>query len=433
MAAPYGGRVHRPDEPTPALTPVPAPAGPAAEGAGRPARRTRWSLLLVGVLLLGANLRSAITAVGPVLGRIQAEAGLSGAEASLLVCLPLLAFAGVSPFAPRLAERFGLERTLGWALLVLAVGIVARSVPGPAMLWLGTLGVGAAIALMNVLIPSVVKRDHPRRIGPMTGLYQAVSSITAALASGLVVPVADVVPSGWRLALGLGAGVALIGVALFLPYLLPTRRARAAAAGPVPAAERARLPLWSATAWQVTAFMGLQSTFFYVMVTWLPAIQVGHGAGEVRAGWYHFGFLALALIGTVTAASLLPRTRDQRRLGAGITAVGVVGVLGLLLAPQLSLLWALAAGFCSGGAIVIAMALFGLRTANHHEAAGLSSMAQSVGYLFAAAGPVLVGALRDATGGWTVPLLATLAVLLLQGTAILFAGRGVLVPARPRP
>jgi CP family cyanate transporter-like MFS transporter len=160
---------------------------------------------------------------------------------------------------------------------------------------------------------------------------------------------------------------------------------------------------------------------------------VGNGAGEVRAGWYHFGFLALALAGTLTAASLLPRTRDQRRLGAGITAVGVVSVLGLLLAPQLSLLWALMAGFCSGGAIVIAMALFGLRTANHHEAAGLSSMAQSIGYLFAAAGPLLVGALRDASGGWTVPLLATLAVLLLQGAAILLAGRSVLVPARPRP
>lgn len=391
----------------------------------------RWGLLLVGVLLLGANLRAAITAVGPVLGQIQAETGVSGATVSLLVSLPLIAFAMVSPLAPPLAERFGLERVLGWSLVLLSLGIVVRSIPGTGMPWIGTLAVGAAIAPMNVLIPSLIKRDHPDRIGPMTGLYQTASGVCAALASGLVVPIADLAPTGWRLTLGSLAGLALIGVAVFLPWLLPTARARAAATGPVPATQRARLPLRSAIAWQVTAFMGLQSTFFYVMVAWLPAIQTGNGASEVQAGWYHFGFQTVGLIGTLTTAALLPRTRDQRALGLGSTAAGAVAVLGLLIAPQLSWLWALLAGLCIGSTIVIAMALFGLRTTNHHQAAGLSSMAQSIGYLLAAAGPVAVGALFDATAGWTVPLLCVLTALLLQAIAIFYAGRNLQL--RPHP
>ncbi|GED00209.1 hypothetical protein KVA01_23630 [Kocuria varians] len=196
---------------------------PAARPSTVPAtlgRGPRAGLLLVGVLLLGANLRAGITAVGPVLPQIEHQVGLSAFQASLLVSLPLVAFAVVSPFAPRIAEALGLERTLGCALAVLAVGIVVRSVPGPGLIWVGTLLLGAAIAVLNVLIPSVIKRDWPQRIGPMTGVYQSVTALTAALASGLVVPVADVVPSGWRLALGMWAGLAVIGLAVFLPWIL---------------------------------------------------------------------------------------------------------------------------------------------------------------------------------------------------------------------
>jgi len=423
------------------------------------ARAPRAGLLLVGVLLLGANLRAGITAVGPVLPQIEHEVGLSASQASLLVSLPLVAFAVISPFAPRLAEAFRLERVLGLALVVLAAGIVVRSVPGPGLIWVGTGLLGAAIA---VLIPSLIKRDWPHRIGPMTGVYQAVTALTAALASGVVVPIADVAPSGWRFALGIWAAVAIIGVAVFLPWILGvasrvgsgTAAPRAAAPGPaapdatgpgsptpgsgadddaapaVPPAvtapvarSRARLPLGSALAWQVTVYMGLQSTVYYTMVTWLPTIQISAGATPVQAGWYHFAFQACGLVGTLFAAFMIPRLREQSGLGAVFAASAVIGLLGLLFVPSLSLLWALFIGFCTGGAIVLAMALFGLRTTDYHRAAALSSMAQSVGYLFAALGPVMIGLLKDASGSWTAPLLVMVGVALAQGVFIALAGR----------
>lgn len=399
-------------------------------------RGHRGGLLLVGVLLLGANLRAGITAVGPVLPQIEQRVGLTGFEASLLVSLPLIAFAVISPFAPRLAETLGLERVLGLALAVLALGIVIRSTPGPGFIWIGTVLLGAAIAVMNVLIPALIKRDWPHKIGPMTGVYQAVTALTAALASGVVVPVAQMAPSGWRFALGVWAGVAIIGLVVFLPWILGRRTPAEALPGrsharaehsdsrnTSPAHRRGTLPVKSPLAWQVTAYMGLQSTVYYTMVTWLPAIQMANGASAVEAGWYHFAFLTSGLLGTLLMAAVIPRTRSQSGLGIVFTGFALVGVLGLLLLPGLSLLWALFIGFCTGGAIVLAMALFGLRTVDYHQAAGLSSMAQSVGYLLAAIGPVMIGVLRDVTGSWTLPLLTFLGIIAAQIVFVALAGR----------
>ena len=402
----------------------------------------RAGLLLVGVLLLGANLRAGITAVGPVLPDIEQQGGLTGFEASLLVSLPLIAFAVISPFAPRLAESLGLERVLGLALAVLALGIIIRSTPGPGFIWIGTMLLGAAIAVMNVLIPALIKRDWPHKIGPMTGVYQSVTALTAALASGVVVPIAQVAPSGWRFALGIWAGTAIIGLAIFLPWIVGRRTPTKTLPGrsdlrddhgalrtTPPARRHAKLPLESALAWQVTAYMGLQSTVYYTMVTWLPAVQVFNGASAVEAGWYHFAFQACGLVGTLFTASMIPRTRSQSGLGILFTSSAVIGVIGLLTMPGLSLLWALFIGFCTGGAIVLAMALFGLRTVDYHQAAGLSSMAQSVGYLLAALGPVMIGVLRDATGTWTIPLLTILGVIIAQGVFVALAGRNRTLPA----
>ena len=405
-------------------------------------RGHRAGLLLVGVLLLGANLRAGITAVGPVLPDIEQQGGLTGFEASLLVSLPLIAFAVISPFAPRLAESLGLERVLGLALAVLALGIIIRSTPGPGFIWIGTVLLGAAIAVMNVLIPALIKRDWPHKIGPMTGVYQSVTALTAALASGVVVPIAQVAPSGWRFALGIWAGTAIIGLAIFLPWIVGRRKPTKDLPGrselrdehgalrtTPPARRHAKLPVGSALAWQVTAYMGLQSTVYYTMVTWLPAVQVFNGASAVEAGWYHFAFQACGLVGTLFTASMIPRTRSQSGLGILFTSSAVIGVIGLLTMPGLSLLWALFIGFCTGGAIVLAMALFGLRTVDYHQAAGLSSMAQSVGYLLAALGPVMIGVLRDATGTWTIPLLTILGVIIAQGVFVALAGRNRTLPA----
>lgn len=395
----------------------------------------RGGLLLVGVLLLGANLRAGIAAVGPVLPEIEEQVGLTASQAGLLVSLPLVAFAAVSPFAPGLSERLGLERVLGLSLAVLAAGIVVRSVPGPGLIWIGTVLLGSAIALMNVLIPALIKRDWPHRIGPMTGAYQAVTALFAALASGVVVPIAGLAPSGWRLGVGVWAGVAVIGFAVLLPWIVARGASEAgvAASGPrdepraplpaPPARRRATLPLGSALAWQVTAYMGFQSAVYYTMVTWLPTLQVAGGASAVAAGWYLFAFQLCGLLGNLTAAAVIPRTRNQSWVAVGYAGCGFVGVLGLLTLPGAGLLWVLFIGLCTGGAIVLAMALFGLRALDYHQAAGLSSMAQSFGYLIAAGGPLLIGLLHDVSGGWTVPLIALLGSIVGQSVFGALAGR----------
>lgn len=409
---------------------------------GRPQRA---GLLFVGVLLLGANLRAGIAAVGPVLPDVEQQAGLAASQAGLLVSLPLVAFAVVSPFAPWLSERLGLERVLGLALAALAFGIVVRSVPGPGFIWIGTVVLGSAIALMNVLIPALIKRDWPHRIGPMTGVYQAVTALFAALASGVVVPIAGVAPSGWRLAIGIWAALAIIGFAVLLPWIVarrpPEPTPEPAAAGSSsrdehgalpttpPARRHAALPLRSALAWQVTIYMGFQSTVYYTIVAWLPTIQVAGGTSGVAAGWYLFAFQLCGLLGNLTAASVIPRTRSQSWLGVGYAGCGFVGVLGLLTLPGAVLLWILLIGLCAGGAIVLAMALFGLRAVDYHQAAGLSSMAQSIGYLIAAGGPLAIGLLHDATGDWAVPLIALLGVTVVQGIFIALSGRNRTLPA----
>ncbi|WP_449282233.1 MFS transporter [Leucobacter sp.] len=388
------------------------------------------ALVLAGLLLVAGNLRAAITTVGPVLNSIVQDLGLTSIEASALVSLPLIAFAVVSPFAPGAARRLGLERTIGLSLLLLAVGLVVRSTPPVALLWTGTVMLGVAIAVLNVLLPALVKRDFPQRIGQITGAYSAVQSIFAAIAAGIAVPIAGLTALGWRLPLGMWAGLALIALGVLAPQL--RRRAIApigprvsvdpavpAAAPPAPASPAVpalRSPWGSLLAWQVTVFMGLQSVVFYVLITWLPAIETSAGISEAAAGGHQFLLNACGILGSLTCSALIARLRDQRMPGVLIPLMMLVGTAGILLAPQAAALWACIAGFAGGASIVLALSLFGLRTEHHSQAAALSGMAQCVGYLLAAAGPVAVGALHDATGSWAPALIVLLVVeLVLMG------------------
>lgn len=184
-----------------------------------PRNALRISLPVLGIILVAANLRAALTTVGPVLSDIQDDLGLTSSAASYLVSLPLLGFAVISPVAPLLARRFGLERIVAIALAVLATGLLLRSTPPDALLWLGTALIGMAIAVLNVVLPAWVKRDFPTSIGQVTGTYAAVQSGVAAIASGVAVPVAGLSALGWRLPLGMWAGLALIALGVLLPML----------------------------------------------------------------------------------------------------------------------------------------------------------------------------------------------------------------------
>jgi len=184
------------------------------------------ALVLAGILLVAGNLRAAITTVGPVLTGIEDDLGISSSVASFLVSLPLLTFAVVSPFVPRLAQRMGLEWIIAVSLVILVAGLVLRSVPQQALLWAGTVLIGVSIAVLNVVLPSWVKRDYPLKIGQVTGAYSAVQSGFAAVAAGVAVPVAGLTSLGWRLPLGMWAGLALITCGVLVPLLRGGARLR---------------------------------------------------------------------------------------------------------------------------------------------------------------------------------------------------------------
>jgi CP family cyanate transporter-like MFS transporter len=179
----------------------------------------RRLLLVIGFLLIAANMRAALTSVGPLLDTIRRDIGLTAGQAGFIGTLPLLTFSAISPQVPRLARRFGIDRMLWLAMAVLIAGIVLRSVPVAGLLWVGTVLLGAAIAVANVLLPSMIKRDFPDRISAVTGVYTAVIGVVASTAAGVAVPLAGVLPGGWRTALGCWAGFALIALAVWTPQL----------------------------------------------------------------------------------------------------------------------------------------------------------------------------------------------------------------------
>jgi CP family cyanate transporter-like MFS transporter len=385
----------------------------AAERAAERAVRvpgTRWIAGGMGAVLVAAVcMRPALTAVGPVLGLIGADTGLSHTMLGLLSALPLLAFAAVSPVVHGPVRRIGIERTVAWALVGLAAGSAFRAVPGLSPLWVGTAVAGAGIAVCNVLIPVVIRRDQPRRVPLMTAVYSATMGTAAALASGVSQPLSDL-PGGWRLSLGIWAVPAAVAAVVWM------RRRSRAAAEPEPDLEDPT-PVWrSVGAWRLTAVMGLQSTTFYIMVAWLPSIATSYGASDAVGGWYLFAYQAVGILAGLGLPTVLRRAGTPRA-GILVSVPLVIACLGIVTLPAALPAWVLLAGISSGAALVYALTRISLAARTSAHATRLSGMAQSVGYLFAASGPVVVGWLRDSTGSWT-PALAFVAVLAtVQATA----------------
>ena len=378
--------------------------------------RLRGVLLVLGILLLAANLRPALTAVAPLIAEIRTGTGVSNGVAGLLTTLPLLAFGVLSPVAPRLARRFGMERTLLASLLVLAAGILLRSAGWVAALFLGTVILGAAIAVGNVLLPGLVKREFPGRAGLMTSVYSTALAISATLAAGVSVPIAHQTGIGWRASLALWALPALVAAVGWLPQLRRRDRPADASAQTYHGVEG----LWrSSLAWQVTLFMGLQSLAYYVTLTWLPEMLREEGMSSARAGWMLALAQAVGIVSMFFAPVIAGRWPSQRGVVAAAVAMSGAGTLGLLVAGSAaSTLWVVLLGLGQGACFSLALTFFALRTPDSRHAAALSGMAQSLGYLLAAGGPSLFGVLRDATHAWKVPLALLLAVtvcLLISG------------------
>lgn len=394
-----------------------------AARADSPARAPSW-WIGVAIVLVAANLRPAVVSVGPVLNEIRAAVGLSGTTAGLLTALPVVCFGLLAPVAPRLVRRVGIERAMLAALIVLCAGFVVRSTGSVVALFAGTVLVGAAIAVGNVLLPGLIKRDFPHRTGVMTGLYTMAISAGGALAAGLTVPVAVAAGLEWPAALGGWLLFALVALLCWLPQVRGSDRPAAGSSTKVNGLWRDPL------VWHVTAFMGLQSFGFYAVQAWLPAVFVDRGIDPVTAGWLLSLASVVGIGGSMLAPVLATRFRRQRLLAAGLTSVAALGLLGVLALPGLELPAMALLGAGQGAALGLALTLMVLRAPDAGHAAQLSGMAQCIGYVLAGTGPFAVGALHDLTGAWTVPLLLLLAVFALQAVAGVLAGRDRMIRRR---
>lgn len=373
-------------------------------------------ILVVGIIFVGITLRAPLTSVGPLIGTIKEDLQISNTLAGTITTLPLLAFAVFSPFAPKLSRRFGVERMILYSMALLTIGILLRSLPGGAI-WLGTGLLGLAISFCNVLLPGLIKRDFPDKMGMMTGAYSVSMNLCGAIASGLSVPLAIGFGLGWQVSLGLWAVLSSLSLLLWLPQV----RKRDSQQTIQRDAKAKPVRLWrSPLAWQVTFFMGIQSLFFYIIITWLPEILVSRGASTEQAGW-QLSIMQLSVLPfTFVIPILAGRSSDQRPLVIITATLLLAGALGLAFGGlQASYIWTISLGVGAGSAFSLSMMFFGLRTRTLQEAAELSGMAQAVGYLLAAIGPMFFGFLHDVTGDWKVPL------LVLAGAAILFLLTGL--------
>jgi CP family cyanate transporter-like MFS transporter len=378
--------------------------------------KTIW--LAVGLMIISFNLRPAIVTVSPLLTEIQATFGLSGASVGLLSTLPLLCFGLLAPLAPRLVHRFGSGVVLLGCLFTLLAGVLVRSLPTLAGLFLGTLLIGIGVAIANVLMPGILKQDFPGHVGIMVGLYTMMLSAGAAFAAGTTVPLYRLLGRNWHLAVGFWA----LPVALAIVLWLPSRALGCRAPSVVRASSRG---LWrSSVAWSLTIFMGLQSLEFYATVTWLPTIFRDRGTPSETAGFLLALVSIVGMLGAFVAPWIAHKMTDQR-LGVAIgTGAMALGIAGLLVDPHhLNVLWAVLLGWGQGSSIGLALMMMVVRASSRDEAMALSGMAQGLGYLIASVGPVLIGGLFDFSHGWSVPLIVLLALVGFQAIAGDYAAR----------
>jgi MFS transporter, CP family, cyanate transporter len=366
-------------------------------------------VLIAAIVAVALNQRPAVVAVAPVLGELRADTGLSSTMAGLLTTLPVLCFGAFAPVAPRLARRIGLETAVAFSLLLLAAGIALRLLSPVALLFAGSLLAGAAIAFANVLLPAYVKREF-RRPGAVMGLYSAALNVGAAAGAAATVPLATALGLDWRTALGLWLVLALSALALWLPVAGTGRAHRTSA--PMPADQGSWSLLRQPLARHVTVYLGLQSVQFYSVAAWLPTLLADSGVPVAEGGL----MLGLANVVGAAGALLAPaqagRMRTQRPLILAVALAYGIGLAGLLLAPgDGTLLWVAAFGLAQGSGFALALTLIVLRSPTPLVAARLGGVAQCLGYLLAALGPLVLGALHDLTDGWTWPLALLLVAL----------------------
>lgn len=354
------------------------------------------ALALVGLLLVAINLRPALTSVSPVLKNIAEGLSLSPAAQGVLTTLPVVCLGLAAPLAPKLSRRLGPERTIFIILILLAVTLLVRPFSGTLGLFVFTALAGACIGIMNVLLPGIVKRDFPARVSLMTGLYTVALNLGASMAAGATEPLRQAFGHQWAHSLAFWLVPAVIAALVWIPQLRVVHAARVRPTG--------RHPLYrNALAWQVTLFMGLQSSLAYTVFGWLPTILQDRGVAPVTAGLALSVSILCQVITAIVAPLIGGRMKDQRAVLIAVMMLTLCGLAGCLYASIQSVwLWVVILGLGQGGTFSMALTLLALRAPDADTAAELSGMAQGFGYVLAAFGPLLVGLLHDWSGGWDV-------------------------------
>ncbi|WP_198617837.1 CynX/NimT family MFS transporter [Staphylococcus canis] len=389
----------------------------------RSQNRMNW-LLFFGIVLVGANLRAPLTSVGVALPSIKDALSLSNVSVSVITIIPLLAFSVISLLASRTGERLGLEKTIFYALILILLGVAIRSIPNVSLLYVGTILIGVGIAFGNVLTPAVIKSNFPMRLGIMTGYYTVVMNVFGSLSSYISAPL--VKSFNYQIALGSIGVVTLVTLFVWVFQLKNNEKIQHTS-------HSDGVNVWkSPIAWRITLLMGSQSLIFYALINWLPAYLADYGVSLDTAGVY-LSILQLAIIPlTFVTPIWATKMRSQVLLTIITCLFFVVGIVIITFFPRAALIGILILGITNGISFGLVNTFFSLKTEQPITAAKLSGMSQSVGYLFAATGPLLFGVLHDVTGTW----LASLSILLIVSLAMLIftprAGRSITIEAKQK-
>lgn len=384
-------------------------------------------LYLIAFIVIGFNLRPALTSVGSMLGIIRDQLQLANWSAGLLTSLPLIAFAVMSPVAPKVGRKLGNVRAMFVGLLIALVGICVRSIPTSPTLFIGTIVLGIGIATLNVLLPAVIKERFPDKVGQMTSVYSTSMVVFAAFGSGVSVTIAENLGVGWEISLLVWVVLIIIGIAVWLVVMHREKAEyRYDTLNNVTQTKSEQVNIWkSALAWQVTLYMGFQATCFYVIISWLPEILVSEGFSIVVAGWLISYAQFISLPATFFTPVIATKFKNQQLLAFLLGMLFVIGFIGILIGGSsiLLIVWVTLLGFTTGATVSLSLTFIGLRAKNAHQASDLSGMVQSVGYVLPAIGPLFIGLLFDWTNAWTIPLITMVIISLCVSLVGLGAGR----------
>jgi len=360
---------------------------------------------MAAIVLLALNLRTLVAGLPPLLDDIRDDLGLSGLAGGLLTTLPVLGFGAFAPLAPRLSRRISVERLLVTCALLTAVAAALRGAGGVAPLYAGCALAGFAVAIVQALLPVYIRATHPEATGMLTGAYSMSLTLGAALAAALAVPLEEWLGS-WEASLAAWSVPALIAALVWLPSAL---RAGTRVRGESPPG------LWgNRLAWNVSLYMGMQSMAFYAGLSWIPTVLEDNGYSAGTAGALQALSALVQLAPAFAVPVLAARRRNQVGLLWWIVLLQVAGALGLLLAIDVAPLWIVVLGIGQGGALGLGLILPVLRGGGAASVAALTAMSLCVGYMVAAAGPWLLGAVHDAAGGWTLALIVFTVICVLE-------------------